>query len=365
MSNKVDIIGCGEMGSAWLKSFHNQGANINKVIDIDKNAKELATEYNAEYHSDFNSVKKENTGDIWCIATPTQYHYKYLKESSEIDLDNVLVEKPTTIDPELTKKIIQNNQTQYHVDYIELVHPVVETITDQVAKSNFRLTQAVHWRGKYSKNMHPHARNDLVHDVSEISAIYNSLGWDISDIDSKRMDLETWGEKSARFEDDPLSSIYDVSCSISLSGSNNEPILLKGGFNQKESRRYFLWVDDRIETAYFGSTISRENLTPVAVRINGSQNIAKALHMCIEGSVRNDEEISDLISEADGKKLELDKDRNRMDYIASRILSDKISPTSLQTGIKIEEVIKKAYEKSNLDIYKRESEFLQSQPPHE
>lgn len=349
------IIGCGKMGGYWSNSFYDQGGNIVGIVDPDSDVDRIAQNLETDrYNRIDNFLDEDKSADIWCIATPTEHHGKYISAAIEQNVPRLLVEKPSTTSPEKTNSLIQkSSDTEIFVDYIELEHPVVKAIFDDLQRTAFSLTQAVHWRGKTPSNFHPYTRNDLVHDVSELFGLYEQLLQDESELRIRDVsDMYTWKERTDRFEDNPQTQTYDIRCTAHLSGEYDEQILLKGGFNESEDRRYFLWVDETRQKAYFANTVTRDHLTPFAAKISGKSNISYLVHKCIEGSLRNDSEFESVLDKVDANILARSSDEKQTDIIARKLMNGDSGPASLEQAYKIEKLIKQIYvEYGNVSVY--------------
>ncbi len=347
MNKKILQIGAGKMGSIWAKSFNEYGELIGIVDKNESKADYLANKYNTTKYMDINNINKKS--DIWCIATPTEYHHKYIIEAIERNIDTVLVEKPATIHPEINQKIIElNTNTTINVDYIELENIIYKYILKDINNTHFNLSEAIHWRGKnIPQNLFPFMRNELVHDISEIVGLFNQQNINSSDISVKNVsNIRTWNEETYQYN-----SNYDIQAIVELKGPNNERICLKGGFNQQYNRRYFLWIDNEKQIAYLGSTISRKNLTPIAIRIHGEKNIQFAKEKCMSGLIRNDIEFNELITNTNAKIL---KTSNKLtsDIIANKIVHGEISPINLSDSTIIEKIMYNIYQQNKVpNIY--------------
>lgn len=79
----------------------------------------------------------------------------------------------------------------------------------------------------------------------------------------------------------------------------------------------------------FTHIITRNHLTPVACRIRESKNVGYAIQRCLSGTLRDDEEISNFISQTKGTKLKfgsrLDNGMSRQERIASKILNEDVT----------------------------------------
>jgi hypothetical protein len=293
-------------------------------------------------------------------------------------IPTVFVEKPSTTSPEETARILklaESNNTDIYVDYIELEHPAVREVLQDM-DDDFNLTQAIHWRGKKSPSMKPFMRDDMVHDLSELFALYNKLDRDFSSLGLNRIgNVKSWYE-SDRNVDSDISEIYDVSASIHLSGHRGEPILLKGGFDEEEDRRYFIWVDDDEEVAYFANTL-RDNeidlndilgnsgeghMSTFSVRVEGENNINELIHACIEGDVTTKEGFEKLFNNINAKRLVSEKKNNTQpdEFITEKLLNGQKSPVNLEEALLIENFIKGVYEQTDDfdNLYDREEDLL-------
>lgn len=346
-SKSLVVIGFGKMGSSWARAFCNQGASLDVVIDPNPVEQDELEKYEASLYSDISYVQEDISDSIWCIATPVQNHSEYLREAVNRNIKNILVEKPVADSPKAVENI-DFSGSNVSVDFIELEHPVVREILDDISKTDFGLGNAIHWRGKKSSKIHAYMRDDIVHDVSELFALYDVLGYDRSSLEIVDVtDVESW-VGTGRFKKEEMREEYDSSGIVFFRGFNNEPICMTGGFNQEHQRRYFLWVNEENNLAYFGSTVTRNHLTPVACRIRGSKNIGYAIQRCLSGTLRNNEEISNFILETEATKLEsgskLDNGMSRREQIASKILRGEVSPADIKIGIEIDNLIYQIYQ---------------------
>jgi ribosomal protein S28E/S33 len=107
-------------------------------------------------------------------------------------------------------------------------------------------------------------------------------------------------------------------------------------------------VNESSDLAYFGSTVTRNHLTPVACKIQGRKNVGYTIQRCLSGTLRNNEEISSFISETEATKLEsgsrLDNGMSRKEQIASKILRGEVSPADIKMGIEIDNLIYEIYQ---------------------
>lgn len=373
--NNVLIVGCGKMGEMWANSFFNSGCNITGIIDPDPRDEKFYYNVESELYSSLDECRDvASSSDVWVIATPTSEHFDYGKEAIRMDIPMVLIEKPCTSNPEKTKELMElseNRETNICVDYIEMEHQVVSKVLDDL-DNDFRLTQAVHWRGKEAPRVIPFVMDDMVHDFSEILAMYSRIGRDFSEISLDRIsEMYSWSESDRELPSD-LENIYDVKANLHLSGESNEIMTIKGGFDQERERRYFCWVDDYKETSYFVSTLRREEVNvedildnsksrdvhrnTFATKINGTENISKLIHYLIEGELVTMDDFNQILDVLDAEIL-ISPDMREKDpdeTISSKILDGETSPASVEQAYEIESLVKDIYESNDdfKDIYK-------------
>lgn len=380
MSQKVVQIGCGKMGEMWAKSFYNNGADIDSIIDPSPRDENFARTVDSEFYSSITDCSTSYDADIWCIAAPTEKHLEYLKNGIRKEIPKIFVEKPVTREPDKAEKLLhllEGKDTNVYVDYIETQHPSVRMVLDDLDE-DFILTQAIHWRGKESPEVLPHLRDDLCNDLSEIMKIYEETDRNFSEISLYRIgEMYNWDE-TERNIDSVFSEIYDAGSSIHLEGDMGEPILLKGGYNEKDERRYFCWVDDVNHQAYFVSTLIREELSiddilksseekeernnkkmsTFAIKVEGTTNTDKLVHNAIEGTLTNMEDFKELFEDIEATRI-VSEDVNSEEpdkRISEKIMMGETCPVSLEEAVEIEKKIKEIYDSSDEfeDMYEEE-----------
>lgn len=369
MFNNVVVIGCGKMGEMWANSFYNKGCNIEAVVDPDPR------DENFYYTVDSDLVSSIEDGegnikeaDIWVIATPTSEHFRFTKEAIRNEIPMVLLEKPATSSPEETEKLAKmasDSNTTVCVDYIELEHSAVRTAIDDMG-SDFNLTQAVHWRSKRAPSVLPYIMDDMVHDFSELMLLYRTTGRDFSNIEVENINnIYSWSESDTDMTSD-LENVYDAGASLHLEGDNKEILNLRGGFDDDKERRYFCWVDDYQDKAYFVNTLRREevslddvfsdpgeeskfdpdsDISTFSVKIHGEKNINRIVHNAIEGNLCNEEDFERVFDKVDAEFLvPIDEKVNYPDEeISRKIINGEASPATIQDAVEVEKMIEKVY----------------------
>lgn len=355
MKNKKLIqIGGGKMGSIWLKSFNKYNSNVLGIVDPNKQVNSLADKYDTKRVSNINKI--EEKADIWCIATPIKYHHKYISKAIQQDINSVLVEKPATLHPKINHKLIKSaDNTDINVDYIELENFAFKTVLKDIEKSNFNLSEAIHWRGKSNaERLFPYMRNELVHDISEIIGLYYQQGQDVTKINIEDVsNVKLWQDETDKYRTDNRTRAYDIQGSIHLKGANNESILMKGGFNQEHERRYFLWINGSKDCCYLVNTLSREDIEPFSARITGRESVKLAREKCVNGKLISDADFKELIRKTNASVL-TDMNNKLPSYsIAKKIINDKTAPINLSKAAVIEQIMYDVYKYSNTpELYK-------------
>lgn len=404
----VAVFGAGNMGKNHVREWAAvPGVRVAYVIDTNPAVQKIAEEFGAEfvnmdistgirtYDTDMNPEwcaeerKKlyelgDNT-DIWSIATPTNNHAVYL--GSGLDFGKkIFLEKPTTDSPEITEIILnepleyrfgrtkrENTDPVVQVDYIEMAHPVLSAIIDDMNEKGFDPAYSINWRGKDLRN-NPRGLGggqgsrivleDLVHDISQIMKIRNEnphlKKWTLPD-PLVEAEIKTWHEKYGN--DFPYST--DVEANFKLTFLDNAApgyymppfqSVIIGGFDQDEERRYFALRDEGQQNAYFGQTLARDNkgIEPVAVRIGKEKNVKRLTEHAENGTAQRYEEV---IHDCDGEIIDLgpyllqDRQKPGMVPLAKMIRnlhesntsSDLICPIRDAIGIeRIAEIVYKA-----------------------
>lgn len=415
----VAVFGAGSMG----KNHVNEWAaipevNVAYVIDTNPAVQPIAekvgaefvnmnvsngvssydTLVNPEWHMDERRELHKIIGntDIWSIATPTDSHGVYLGLGLDYD-KKIFLEKPTTDSPDYTENVL-NNATDWNpggicnvirpeeepivqVDYIEMAHPVLSAIIDDMNEAGFMPNYSINWRGKDLRG-NPRGLGggqgsrivleDLVHDISEVTRIRNeneylsNTALPVPEIINP--EIKTWYEKYE--EKFPYSA--DVESSFELifwENIDNRPFmrfpirynkfqcLVKGGFDQDEERRYFALKDPNSENAYFGQTLARDNkgIEPVAVKVSGAGNVKKLFEHAENGTANRYNEV---INDCDGSLIDLtpylfpDRQKPGMVPLAKMIrnLHEAKTPSDLicpiEDAIQIETIAEKVYQKA-------------------
>ena len=305
--------GVGKMGRRWLEPL-SENTDIGAIIDPDPRSSRVAERHGAEFFNSIATASDEGLGsqlsssvaptaDLWSITTPVYSHADLSAAGLFHDIPYLITEKPLSIDPSSAEKLAAKEESQDSVgivNYIERMNPVVRTIVKKVGQS-FSPTRLYHWRSKTSRNIHPYARNNLGHDLSEIHRLYQAVGRPF-ELEPTTVSMETW-EETDRSPDHSLRDIYDAGAHAELTDNADAEITLRGSFYSNDERRYFMWVDDHDMKAFFGSTVERDHLTPIAARVGGKDQIDELYEAVENGALVNDKSIEAKLADVDADIL--------------------------------------------------------------
>ncbi|MCD6094398.1 Gfo/Idh/MocA family oxidoreductase [bacterium] len=251
-------------------------ADLTKAIEIkrDKNGNPISH----KIEKNLPEIKElaKNT-DVWDIATPSFFHFPLMLLGLELKKD-IFVEKPSTERISETEYILKKfPKAKIGVDYIEMVHPVVLAIRDRMLKEKIQPFFFFHHR---SKDLRGSKRkigggegsriilDDLVHDLSEIGFFRRNLGKGslIEDPPKvKEAKIQTWKEIGYPY-------LTDVKAKFTLLFKDGARAEIGGSFADPEVRQ-FLIIDKTKQTAFYGNTLTREKIKPLAAKITGKRNI--------------------------------------------------------------------------------------------
>lgn len=132
MIKKVAIIGCGKILPRHLEAIEqNDNFVLAAACDTNNTIKMRIPQY-----TDYKDMLEKEEIDLAVIATPNSLHYSQAKYCLENGCD-VLIEKPATLNPDLSRKINliakENNQKAYAVLQVRL-NPVVLKVKQLLEK---------------------------------------------------------------------------------------------------------------------------------------------------------------------------------------------------------------------------------------
>lgn len=300
-NNKTALFGLGYFGYFHLQNVASLGY-LNYGIDINPEKEKLVDKLGGKFLSiDFTKaieIKRDKKGnpvshkvrknlqgikelakntDVWDIVTPPPFHFPLMLLGLEMGKD-IFVEKPSTERISEIEYILKRfPKAKIGVDYIEMVHPVVQTIKDRMLKEKF---QAFFFFNHRSKDLRGSKRGlgagkgsriilyDLVHDLSEIGYFRRNLGKG-SLIENppkvENVEIQTWKEIGY-----PYSS--DVKAVFTLLFKDKTKAEIEGSFVDQEVRQFLITDKDK-GVAFYGNTLTRPKIKPIAAKIIGRENI--------------------------------------------------------------------------------------------
>ncbi len=127
---KAVVVGTGHMGKIHVRILGNLGA-LAGVADINEDAaKQMASQYNVEYDSDYKKLMKRVNPDYVIVSTPSQLHAKISTDILEnFDIKGILIEKPVAEnieDAERLRDLVHKNNIIAIVGHSEVYNPVID-----------------------------------------------------------------------------------------------------------------------------------------------------------------------------------------------------------------------------------------------
>ncbi len=344
----VALFGLGTIGLAEAREWANL-ANLRYIIDSDPSKKSAAEKLGAEFvcmdirqeteagSSGQGGSKLEEIAantSVWSISTNTDSHEAYLRETLRLGIKKVFIEKASTNRPEISAQILKEFQDSLiQVNYVELAHPVLLAIVDHMKQTGFSPMYFFNWRGKDLRGIKRGlgggegsriCLEDLTHDISEIALIREKVN-KASFSDSKPIirysNMRTWQELGYPYP-------TDVHAEIGLMFKDASMAYIRGGFAENAERRYFLVSngDNRLyqgDTAYFGQTLTRGEIDPVAAIIKGVKNVEAMFNTCKEGLLINKKAISYWLNKANAEPID----------ISAYAMADKVQDGKAMLGL--------------------------------
>jgi predicted dehydrogenase len=125
---RVAVIGAGNMGKNHLRNyFLLPECDLVALADINPAAEKLASEFQAEFYTDYIKMLDDMKPDAVSIVVPTPLHYKIACEVMNRGI-NCLLEKPiasTVEEADALIKLAQKKQVVFTVGHIEHYNPLV------------------------------------------------------------------------------------------------------------------------------------------------------------------------------------------------------------------------------------------------
>lgn len=348
------LFGGGYMGKNWLRTLVDNSGSVT-VVDTDSDVATLASGFGTNFiQGDYSdeSWRQENpaevafleSADLWCASVDAQFHQDIVRLAIENDIETLIVEKPlaTSYDEvEALTTIADDSDTNIAIDFVETVNPAFVSVLDEMS-DDFQLLEAHHWRGKNllesGSNVGPipYTYDDVVHDVSELQVAFN-----IDEFSVEEVEFTQWDEDSQK----------DVTANIHLSSPTGH-VTLRGGFNERDQRRGFLWVGDDDDEAFYGNTLNRYFVRPQAYHIQSEDAVAAFKTAFQAGNLVSDSDIQSLANEYDSVEclyMESDERMSNLDTMFSRAVAGD-PPVSISQACSIHRVIRDIYDKADFEL---------------
>lgn len=362
---KVAVFGMGYMGQRSTNIW-SKYADVKLCIDVTNGGAELASSVGAEYvqlNPETDDLSKLLSGiDILNISSPNSTHGRYMRIALAAGVRKILVEKPATESLEEAREILRDYpDALIQTDYLEMDHPAVLAIRDEIVREKFKPTNFYNWRAHDvrkivsripSGDLTKFTFSDSVHDISEIEFLMKaSYGMSLSShfpqIEAR---MKTWGEK---YPNQYLNlPDGDIETEFKLRFPNGVEAQVKGN-NDFDYRRFFIVYNK--DRAYFGQTLDRKNvgISSQAAVIEGSEKVSEFVDRLINSSpdeFNTDDDFQDLYDRTDATKLDLNKYPWEIHSLEGMIAnlgrardnSELICP--LLSAISIEEVMTRIYQ---------------------
>ena len=300
-NNRTALFGLGYFGYFHLKNIASLGC-LGYGIDINPEEKEMVEEFEGKFLganlTKAITIKRDEKGnpishkvkknlpeikelakntDVWDIVTPPSFHFPLMLLGLEMGKD-IFVEKPSTERISEIEYILKRfPKAKIGVDYIEMVHPVVQTIKDRILKEKFQESFFFNHR---SKDLRGSKRglgggegsriilDDLVHDLSEIGFFRRNLGKGSLIENSPKVEdaqIQTWKEIGYSYSS-------DVKARFTLLFKDETKAEIEGSFVNQEVRQFLITDKDK-GVAFYGNTLTRPKIKPIAAKIIGKRNI--------------------------------------------------------------------------------------------
>ena len=176
----IAVVGIGLMGLQHVKAINkSRKAKLHSIVDISKNANNLANEYKVPLYKNINSLLNNKDFDAAIIATPNQLHEKHTIRFLKSKIP-VLLEKPISDNIKSALKVINNSKRYktplligYHRRHNSIVSKVKKIITSKKL-GNIVSVNVLCWLYKHKKYYNEKWRTkkgggplgiNLVHDI--------------------------------------------------------------------------------------------------------------------------------------------------------------------------------------------------------
>lgn len=352
--NSSVLFGGGYMGEVWLQVL-SERSDVTTLVDVDAEVADLAQEYESNFIlGDYvdESWRDSHQGideflssaDMWCASVGPNFHEELVRVGVDRQIETIIIEKPAAGSYNSAKNIrelTEGTDTTVAVDYVETVNPALTAVIDRI-DADFRLAEAYHWRGKNLLNSDgvvesaPYVYDDICHDVSELGTV---------------VDLEQVSVASVSLQPAEDSANRDKSAEIELSLPNGKATV-RGGYDQRNERRGFLWIDEAGDEAVFATTLSRYFVSPQAYHIKGEPAVDAFKTEFTAGKLVSGEHMQSLAADYETVECiymqEAAEPTNVDDMFCRTVAGDP--PTDLTDASSIHRVIADIYNESDIEV---------------
>lgn len=362
------LFGCGKAGRKWASILDaHDSIDTLYCVDPDSSQSDILTNlsqgqfYNLDvFDSDeFTPAQKAQYRsltecDVWIVAIGYYMHERFVSLADQIGIDKVLVEKPLTGNPD---RDFDDVDVDVAVNYVETIHPVLNAVIESARQDDAKITKAFHWRGKDRTDdvgvhgrrpyEHPAVKADLVHDISELYIGLQYLRQDCSLTLRSIEEVKRWNEVSdgnitiaPHFKDDAWTRLeYETDDGI---------FTIQGGFTDSVTRRFFLWIDEAKDRAYYGNTLSRSHTSPAAFVVDGEDAIETVQNALESGRIVTKADEQELFNSVDAEEIEFTKEKNTLEVVLNRLLDGEPLPTRYD-AYQIERIAEQFYNESEVE----------------
>lgn len=367
----VALFGCGYAGEKWANTLTNHDSvDTLYCVDPDSSTSEIVADISANFilmdvfeSGEFSQSQQAQYRslvecDIWVVAVGYQEHMNFISLADSVGIPKVITEKPVTTNPDVTS--LPRVDCEVYVNYVETIHPAFEAVVNQAQQDGATISRAFHWRGKdvretvginsRHKYEHPAVKSDLVHDISELYIGLATLQQNVNFTLSRVEDAQPW--KQTEFKGvKPYQYMTDEAWAKLRFETEDGHYIIQGGFIDEQTRRFFVWVDDDQERAYYCNTLERPFTSPAAYVIDGQFGYDYIWTELQSGNIVTKEDERELFeslksdNEVSVQQLSLTNDTHTFTEMFNRVISDEPAPT-LYDAFKFESIVEQFYEKT-------------------
>lgn len=323
-----------------------------KAIEIKRDKNENPISHKIKKNTPEILELAKNT-DVWDIVTNPPSHFPLMVLGIESGKD-IFIEKPACEKVSEIEYILKKfPKAKIGVDYIEMAHPAVLAIRDRILKEKF---QPFYFLNHRSKDLRENARglgggmgsrivlDDLVHDLSEIGFFQRVVGVDslvenLSRIENVR--IQSWKEAGYPYA-------ADAKAGFSLLFNDGAKAEIEGSFVDPEVRQ-FLITDKNKKAAFYGNTLTRDKIKPMAAKIIGRENVEELERKIKEMRIIDDKTQDEILKKVKSEilKKEMEKyESNQLlamlkNFYGAESKKDLVCP--LEQAMEYQKIVERVY----------------------